>query len=382
MPRTNSREVTQPGYTQMTTAENRNVEEEEYGVRPSYATLMRQTKRVKDLELDTYDALFFASCILEDSSMENHFWERFQFVFALFLQLANVFLQFMLVFLLFATVVEDAENPYEHGLTAETAEMQRAIAADQPIDRHSNVMALCRKDHTLAGAHTMVIMLWLSRMLREIIEAVNLTKIYARMKSPPPPVSDHPELSCEIIDEVVDVDEKGILVEESYSIVYLTARLRVLSCVFLGCVRVAMASFLTFTGAKYLILEGNMSNVILKAVSMQFIVTLDALLFKAFMPQTFAKRMKAAKIVYDGQRPELWLQWTKSMCYVMIAWAMMSVLANVIFGKLDTFRSSCREYYAAFPKERDMAMDLIAAFRQEAGETGEWFTWFHRNLAR
>merc|ERR1711874_807725 len=100
-----------------------------------------------------------------------------------------------------------------------------------------------------------------------------------------------------------------------------------------------------------------MANVILKAVSMQFIVTLDEVLYKAFIPSSFGKKIKGAKVVHQGTRPQLWQQWGSSTTYMCIAIILMVLIRSCLFSNLQHYRDACREYYTIFPEERDMLMD-------------------------
>mmetsp|Transcript_7801 Transcript_7801/g.12688 ORF Transcript_7801/g.12688 Transcript_7801/m.12688 type:complete len:110 (-) Transcript_7801:80-409(-) len=101
---------------------------------------------------------------------------------------------------------------------------------------------------------------------------------------------------------------------------------------------------------------------------MQFIMTLDALIFSAFIPTSFAKKIKSARITYVGERPSPRQQWSASVAYVIIAVCSTFLLRNIIYGKDEEFRSLCREYYIANPNERNIPMDIFVSIAEAIGE--------------
>jgi hypothetical protein len=319
-----------------------------------------QLMRVKKLKMNTYDAFLFTACSIEDDSIQNDFWVWFQLLFAGVMQIAAVFSQIMLTVLLFATVVEEAENPYEHGLDDATAEVQKAIAQHEVLGKDQASIQLCRSDHTVGGVHTVVILIWVSRMIREIADSVELIMIYVRMPLP--------AVEGEIVQEKIEFNSRGVILNERYSILSMTIRLKMLS-LFVGMSRLIVASLLTFTSSKYLILSGNMANVILKAVSMQFIVALDEIIFASFMPASFGMKMAGAQLIYAGQRPSLSAQWGMSTFYVLFACVAVYCMGHVIYPQLSFFRVACRDYYELFPDERSQLMNPMAAINQALKET-------------
>jgi hypothetical protein len=301
-----------------------------------------------NLQKSTYDAAVLALCFVEDTSITNTSEVYFQLGFAWFLHFAVVSIEFMLVYLIFGTVVEEAENPFERDLTKHIHQVRHATHTGVTLDRHGDIMQLCRKDHTLASAHTMVVLIWSARMLREMRSAIEMIQVILNVPTGP-----------ESIDEKIDIDEEtGDLIKEEYNIVRLTLCLKSLLIIFIGMSRALVTAFLAFTSAKYLILEGNMANVILKAVSMQFIVTLDTLFFSAFIPTTFVKKVQASVIKYMGERPSLSKQWMASVGYVVVTVGLVLFLIRYVFGDIYHFRVACREYFMRFPDEREMSMDM------------------------
>lgn len=313
---------------------------------------------ILQLEKSTYDCSLLALCFVEDTSIANDRWVYFQLFFTWFLHFAVIGIQVSLLVLLYATVVEWAENPFEHGLKEEIAALNAAVSTNTALNKTSPVTEMCRKDHTFGLVHIIVVTIWLSRMLQELRHAVEMVVVVLSLPT-----------GHESIDEEIILDSKGDIVSETYVIVRLTLTLKILIVFFICGIRLVVTAFLTFSGAKFLILTGDMGNVILKAVSMQFIVTLDKVINQSFVPTAFNAKLKAAKIRYPGTKPSLFSQWSASCVYMLATVMAAYLLHDVIFGKISEFRTTCREYYMAFPNERKMVEDVFKSIQQSFGES-------------
>lgn len=306
------------------------------------------------LQEDTFDAALLATCFLHamDSSDRNKGEVYFQVVFAWILHIAIITFQFMLVVFLFATVVEKAEDPYEKDLQSSINEVLGAIKSSTTLDKDSPTMKLCRRDHTLQFIHFCVVLIWCSRMLKELRSAAEVAVVTI-------------SLPHDRSGPCVKKDDNG----KDYTIEHLPPGLKVLIVTLICGTRFLVGAFLTFTTGKFLMLAGDMITIITKAISMQFIVTLDELFFAAFIPLAFRQKLKHTKIISPGCHPSITMQWIGSVCYVLTALCMTLGLKFVIFRKVSSFRETCREYYTTFPEERHMIMDTVKAVAQALGGT-------------
>merc|ERR1712178_459871 len=101
--------------------------------------------------------------------------------------------------------------------------------------------------------------------------------------------------------------------EYTYYIVGLPWSVKIVVTFFVTGTRFLTACFLTWSSARFLILSDSMTDVVLKAVSMQFVVSLDELLFRSFAPGVWRRKIVHTRFKFQGVMQSIWVQWMWSM---------------------------------------------------------------------
>merc|ERR1719326_2697414 len=85
--------------------------------------------------------------------------------------------------MLYVSVIERQETAYEDNPIGMIARMQQHLNADDPYplspdnDFEASILKRCDKDETLPYAHMLVVIIWLSRMLMEVIDSLQYAQI-------------------------------------------------------------------------------------------------------------------------------------------------------------------------------------------------------------
>merc|ERR1719399_1492831 len=118
-------------------------------------------------------------------------------------------------------------------------------------------------------------------------------------------------------------------------------------------VKAGIASLLGFAGIKFLVLSVIEYNLITKAISLQFVVTLDEVLYVAFTTDIAKAKLKRTHLQYKQFTHTAWDNWVGGFATLLFAvfWTYISTWGY--FGALMNFRSVCSSYFAAFPGEAE-----------------------------
>merc|ERR1711988_1622438 len=107
--------------------------------------------------------------------------------------------------------------------------------------------------------------------------------------------------------------------------------------------RLIIAIFLTYTSGKFLVFANSMGTVVLKAVAMQFVVTLDETIYKAFIPTTFNKKLTRSTMKVPGARPSIGMQWGMSFIWICLVFGMVRFINHFVLGDFEEFRHECSQ---------------------------------------
>lgn len=332
---------------------------------PIYAYTSMQTNsdqmmhRMQSLSASTYDGAILAAAALVDEEylkVHSRVETVFQFTFAWVLNGLNTVSQLLLVWMLYVSVIERQEALFEEDPSSHLSMIERIqhhITRDKPLSKgnevEADILRRCSADETMPYAHMLVVLLWFSRMLIEVLDSVQYAHVIWRLP-----------LGRQVLEvrHILDIEDN--IVEYKYLIVSLPWFMKVIISCFVTGTRVLTAVFLTWTSAKYLIMSNDMAHVLLKAVGLQFVVSIDELLFKSFSPGIFRRQVEHTHFSYPCTVRTLWQQWLGSMWKVVGVMLLVFTMSRFVFFKVFEFRAQCREYYASFPPAGALNKGLAA----------------------
>jgi len=290
---------------------------------------------------DAYGGVVFAAVRLFDADslkQKGQCQLATNFVISFFMHGINLFFQFGLLFLIFAFAIENSEDPWEHAdLTAEGAVLDAAMAAvpPQPLDATIALNALavnrCRKDHTVRFAQSFLIFLWAVRVTPEVMGCFWTTK------------------TCWSLPDT----KMGKLIKETdgkFFIFSLNLRLRIFISLFVNLPKFLIGVLLAFVGAKFLMFANSLAPLVMKAVAMQFVLTIDELIFNGLASAAYAKQVSdCCFLIYQDTIPVNWNLWGTTVLkfFVIVAWTL--AITRVMYADVQSFRDSCSFYEGAFP---------------------------------
>jgi len=166
-----------------------------------------------------------------------------------------------------------------------------------------------------------------------------------------------------------DYDSEGdnevlTLIERNVSpsrilIVGLTPGLKVVLLIMVPLVRAAIAVLLMFAGIKFVFVQTNMANAVLKVMTLKFVITIDEVLMKALSTMTEDRILKSCKIYSPGARTtcgtgrSVWFaeRWDKigGMFWLLASFSLWIVFYWLVFGGEYSFRRACLGYHQVFP---------------------------------
>lgn len=302
--------------------------------------------RMQRLSASTYDGAILAAVALVDQEylkVHSRAETIFQFAFAWVLNGLNTVSQLLLVWMLYVSVIERQEALFEDtGHPSIIERIQHHISRGSPLSKdieiEADILRRCSADETMPYAHMLVVLLWFSRMLVECSESIEYARIIWRMK-----------LGQQALEVRNILDDEDNIVEYKYLIVSIPWFMKVIISCFVTGTRVLTAVFLTWTSAKYLIMSNDMAHVLLKAVGLQFVVSLDELLFRSFSPGIFRRQVEHTHFSYPAKVRTLWQQWMSSMWKVVGVILLSVTMSRFVFFRVFELREQCREYYSVFP---------------------------------
>jgi len=307
-------------------------------------------ERTHRLASCTYDGAILAAVAAVDiqyQKIHTPAETAFQLTFAWVLNTVNTVSQLVMVWMLNVSVIERQESLFENDVMGMIARMQshidtmtsQGLSSNDPYE--ASILRRCiQADETLPFAHLLVVILWFSRMLQEVVESVQCMIIIWKLPD-----------GKEVMEVSNVLDENYNIVDYKYYIVCLPRTLKVLVTIFVTGTRVFVAIVLSWTSAKYLILSNNMAHVLLKAVGLQFVVNLDELLFRSFAPGIFRRQIQHTAFKYQHPLVNLWQQWFGSMAKMVGVLLMGLTMNRIVFYKVWAFRAQCRDYFTMYPSD-------------------------------
>mmetsp|Transcript_34908 Transcript_34908/g.97984 ORF Transcript_34908/g.97984 Transcript_34908/m.97984 type:complete len:402 (+) Transcript_34908:39-1244(+) len=276
------------------------------------------------------------ACIFDDGIRQ----EVLQLFFSILLHAIGIILQLAMIFLLWATTVEELEDPFEHGLEDKMIAIRRALASHPPVPLsvddplQNETLRLCKMHHHMHFVHVIVLFLWGARMVVEASEILNRLAITTLI---PEPNEDEP---C-----IVYKDNKAV-------IAYLDRPLRHLIILIVTVPRIVATVFLAWTGGKLFMFTHVMSQLIIPLLTLTYMTTVPNILFRGFTSLKLKEHVGGASyqfhngLCYASKNCQMWglttIKLTVSVCFVVLIY-------NVVFKSVTEYRSLCGQYFDVFP---------------------------------
>lgn len=255
-------------------------------------------------------------------------------------------LQVAVLLLFFITTVETKEDPYEPAqLDPKLSVLESILNAIPPRALNSTnllekqTLELCSADKTFPGSRQLVIVIWLLRTAQEFEDCYN--RFNTCIRSPQAHGND------EALVAVHDDPEHG----KVHEVLAMTGVLKFCGICFVAAPQLMVACVVTWVGVKFLALTNDMGSLLFKAMSLQFIIQLDELVFNSLAPKSFKKLIATSKIHVRGSdlcpiHCEGWLH--------SFAWLVFILVVGVFLYELPwhpelRFRHICDNYFKLFP---------------------------------
>lgn len=291
------------------------------------------------LQSTSYDAVVMALVLYEDEEYRNEHGKAalMQFLTGFILHVGVVALQMTVVGFLLLTTTQSEADPFRDDIEGKTQIILNAIRTRTHIPIDGPGMTLCQEMDTLQGAHLLVQFIWSARMLQEFADAMWRATYVSNMGA-------HKVAS--LADAVVE-DADGHIVM-THTEPCPTLFLMLISPLPQSLCAVA----LWWTGAKFLFFAHTMGVLIMKAISIAFITSLDEMMYKSFAPRGFKETVGKTRYLYTKAKPNFhWNMWGISIAKMTFAVALSLFIYWGAFGHVTAFRGACWNYWDVFPNE-------------------------------
>eukprot|EP00747_Dinoflagellata_sp_TGD_P216812 gnl/TRDRNA2_/TRDRNA2_89301_c0_seq1.p1 gnl/TRDRNA2_/TRDRNA2_89301_c0~~gnl/TRDRNA2_/TRDRNA2_89301_c0_seq1.p1 ORF type:complete len:414 (-),score=53.99 gnl/TRDRNA2_/TRDRNA2_89301_c0_seq1:168-1370(-) len=274
----------------------------------------------------------------------GHWCDTFTFrckaVYAMFVHIACIVLEVGAVFALFVTSIEFLEDDYEVDLPAKTALFENCVATRQMLNTtvpiELSAKDICFKDHTIDYTHHIAVFVWSAKMIPEIMESLWWFVCFWTVEAGSHTVMDKrpPNPANRVVYQVQPVARIVILA--------LNPALKLF-----------VALFVSYVGAKNLVLQHTTLKLVMMVLSLSLIVTFDELFFKAFYGVPFKKEVKETycQIVYSESNLSRHAQEYIGMAKMLVAAIVGILFCQVLYGDVTAFRAACHKYKKIFPPE-------------------------------
>uniref|UniRef100_A0A7S2MKQ5 Uncharacterized protein n=1 Tax=Alexandrium andersonii TaxID=327968 RepID=A0A7S2MKQ5_9DINO len=262
-----------------------------------------------------------------------------QMVYMLILHTVTITAQFLLIYWVFVSGLLYSLDPYVEAARYEAA-VKETLDHDPPMSLTGNktdvavaALARCQKDTTHGGSHMIVLGIWGTRMVMELAEASWRLYCFWNLQ--------HPAKPGRLIDWSKDTP----------SVRYVTRKIKVMFITFISAPQFLICLLLAWTGAKVLVSALSMSGLVLKALTLQYVIGLDELVYGAFVSVRF--KQVAGSMKYSLQTPHAspnWKTWGSNSIKLTFLVGYL-LFAAYMFRSLHGLRHECRRYLTQFPNE-------------------------------
>lgn len=264
----------------------------------------------------------------------------------------NFVLQLGLSWMLFASFVESREDIYEVGTGEKTAKLKDAIASGIKLDSSDEAVKLCARNQAVPEAYVFVLILWFSRMVQEIFEVRQFMVVMLGVPHQHDVMESSENENSEDENAYVPIVTKsGDKNDPRYTITWLPESVRYITVLGMPLLRGAIAIWITWLGAKFLVLAHNTADLVIKSLCMQFFVTIDELLFKSLVSEARKTQVAKTSIRYFHSPSEMW----DNIGSMVTRWILVAVTTIltwfVVFAHIRTLRYTCADYFEKYPAD-------------------------------
>lgn len=291
------------------------------------------------LDQTSYDAIVMVVvCVSDESYCQRHgpTITRMWLWTSILLHICVVAFQFAIVFCLLVTTAQTAADPFRHGIEEKTSTILQAAANQTHLRLDQSPIELCEQMDVLKGGHLLIQIVWAARMLQEFTESIwRAFYIFT--------LHQQHDNSISALQEEPDGD---IL------ILHTSPGLCCLFLLISSVPQCSCAVLLWWTGAKFLFFATSMGVLIMKAISLAFVTTLDEMMFKSWAPQGFKDLVGNCKYCIGSVRlPRHLYMWGACILKFVISVALAIFIYWGVFGYVTSFRMACWEYWKVFPAD-------------------------------
>mmetsp|Transcript_130337 Transcript_130337/g.325107 ORF Transcript_130337/g.325107 Transcript_130337/m.325107 type:complete len:334 (+) Transcript_130337:176-1177(+) len=249
--------------------------------------------------------------------------------------------QFVLVFLIFAYPVEEAEDPWELDLSRETEAIHSALSEVPPrelfmtseIERRA--LNLCKTDHTVKWTQSLLIFLWVTKMLPFLWKTAWCFLVTFRL----PWVDDEHPLCYED-------DNKACIVTHSRRSIAIAVVILVLVPQFL------IDVMILWIGAKYLFFCQDLLTLITKSMAFFFVTQVDEVIYEGIGSRAFKDLLSKSQFRWHKKTTSpQWDLWAGTALKFTLVGLGTLYYTRLFHGDVSGFRELCYEYKQIFHEE-------------------------------
>lgn len=276
---------------------------------------------------------------------------RLNWLYSFLLQFVNVVLQLGITYILVLAVEHDEDHwetsyfQQTYGMTmSEVVNLLEEVPGPEDTSKvPKEIMEKCdfQTEHGLRhlSFYYFMIFVWVTKMFAECVESFMIGVRIWSVQEPEFGEELTNEFSC--FDEF-DGEKIDKAKDKSYNVIRMTKGLKIFLILFVACLRMFIAFSIGYAGMKFIMLQTSYAKVVLKALCMQWVITIDELLVKSFTSAATSTHLQAAKIVYrKAVRPKSWEHGFGGPCLFLIGTSVVLIVVLSIFGDLMELRSEC-----------------------------------------
>jgi len=275
----------------------------------------------------------------------------------LLLHLTNLALQCALPLILISTSIELREQPYEMGLDSYTDLLLESRNRTLPDD--TPALVLCKENEVQnLWIYPVVLVLWWSRMIQEFVESSWLLAAFINLDSLEQnfPGSDSEESLTPVGRNATLRSHESVASESSRPrmmypqisgarhIVALPRRTKVCAVGLVIVPKIMLALFIAWVGTKQLVFSHRTSNLILKALVIQWWLSIDELLYRSYVSLEHSRVIGRAAFRIRKITTPAFDRYGSTLMRMTVVVTCLAVIYYGFYGSVHAFREACLDY--------------------------------------
>eukprot|EP00747_Dinoflagellata_sp_TGD_P053906 gnl/TRDRNA2_/TRDRNA2_148720_c2_seq4.p1 gnl/TRDRNA2_/TRDRNA2_148720_c2~~gnl/TRDRNA2_/TRDRNA2_148720_c2_seq4.p1 ORF type:complete len:358 (-),score=51.31 gnl/TRDRNA2_/TRDRNA2_148720_c2_seq4:167-1240(-) len=277
--------------------------------------------------------------------------------FAIWILTISVLLGF--TYSLYATLLEDAEDPFEVGLTEKTAELLAAANARNSTLLSARAAKLCAAQGVRhLTAYTLCVALFSMKALAEVMNAIHFLNVVFCMSSHHQLEDDDRPLKEQIMHAIESSDGHS---PKKHDIVALPGCLKYVIAFVGPLPRVLIAFWLWIIGIKYMFLAPDTATLVLTTMAVAWLFMIDELFFSNFITKSRQEKVQHTQFLFFPikalNHDSNWAQAGSVFFRLVVVFGVALLTQYIIYGDLSDFRRACQSYYQemTLPEELKVA---------------------------